>query len=165
MPTPTYTPIASTTLTGTQSSVSFDLTSVQNYRDVILVSSVLGNGGNTAPYIRINGLTTSIYNNVYASGNGTAASSVAQTGITWLDRTPSSGSTTTPVQGQVHFFDYSVTDKHKSWLSRANRSDASTGMNAGRVATTSAITTILIYAGGANNFAAGSTFSLYGVIA
>jgi hypothetical protein len=85
-----------------------------------------------------------------ASGSGTANNFIARSFNT--------------IQGQLalQIFDFAQTDKHKSFLSRTDVANLETAAQAGRWASTSAITSILIYVA-ADNFAAGSTFSLYGI--
>jgi len=64
--------------------------------------------------------------------------------------------------------DYSATDKHKTVLVKRGVSDAtgySVGMEAGRWASTSAITSINIFDQSGDTFDAGSSFALYGVAA
>jgi hypothetical protein len=60
--------------------------------------------------------------------------------------------------------DYSATDKHKTVLVRSNA--ASTGVEAiaQRWASTAAITSILVFPS-TGSWAAGGTFSLYGIVA
>jgi hypothetical protein len=62
----------------------------------------------------------------------------------------------------VSVFDFAQTNKHKSVLVRADRSAQATEMQAHRWGSTSAITSIDLFAG-SGNLAAGSTFSLYGL--
>ena len=59
--------------------------------------------------------------------------------------------------------DYSATDKHKTMLSRGGSSSFGVGMNAGRWANTSAVTSVLVIGQSGLDFAAGSTFYLYGI--
>jgi hypothetical protein len=158
MATPTYDLIDSEVLASAASSVTF--TSIPGtYRDLILVTGFLGNGGDSFGNIQINSDTGSNYNIVNAVGNGTSASSAAAT----TTNIAIAGSTTTIRNlSIVQFMDYSVTDKHKSILLRANLSSDDTRMVAARWANTAAVTSIQINAV-SNNFAAGSTFYLYGI--
>jgi hypothetical protein len=69
----------------------------------------------------------------------------------------------------IQVMDYSATDKHKSVLVRAN-SDAPSQNGvvaavAGRWASTSAVTSVVLLPEVGPNFASGSTFNLFGVIA
>jgi len=71
----------------------------------------------------------------------------------------------TIAQGSI--MDYSATDKHKSTLIRSRSSrdngDTDTTAGAGRWANTNAVNQIKFYLT-SGSFAAGSTFSLYGVL-
>lgn len=144
-----YVPLATKTLTATATSVTFSSIS-QAYRDLVLVVNT-ANG----PVVTLNGITTSIYNYVAMWGNGSTTGSYAETttnfGGTW-----NGGS---PVRQIYNIFDYSSTDKHKSILSRDDRSTAATNANAGRWANTAAITSITITA----TLVVGDSFTLYGI--
>lgn len=167
MPTPTYTPIASTTLTGTQSSVSFSNlgTLAAGYRDLILVCTPIGTV-NQFESLTINGDTGANYNLVWMSGNGTTAASSGGSGYNNIinDQGWDSIRTTYGTQFIYHFFDFSQTNKHKTVLMRTDRADLRTVATAARWANTAAITSIT-FSQVSGNLAAGSVFSLYGVIA
>ena len=164
MPTTTYTPIASTTLTGTQTTVTFS-SIPGTYRDLIVIISALASNNVSSPYLTINADTGANYNRVRMSGDGASTFSNAQTGQTSaLLRYQGGISNTTPTPIIIDFLDYSATDKHKTFLSKCQNAAAATDITAHRWASTSAITTLAFDLGGLN-WAAGSTFSLYGVIA
>ena len=167
MPTPTYTPIASTTLSSSQASVTFSNldTLAAGMRDLILVGSVQASGA----YVlsgTVNGNTSSIYNWVHMRGNGSATASGGFSNFAYANF--SDGIVFLGSEWEnftLSLFDIAQTDKHKSWLCRGNSATyGGTSATAGRIATTNAITSINVYPG-ANNWAIGSTFSLYGVIA
>lgn len=166
MATPTYDPIASTTLSSSASIVTFS-SIPSDYRDLIIVAdkvrAVLS--GRTF-FMRINGSTSGIYNLVYMLGNGSTASSAATSGDTRHRLYPFSHPA---VPGQeptyrIQLMDYSVTDKHKSGLVRTDNWDAATIAYATRWADTSAITSVS-FAMDSGDIAAGATFALYGVSA
>jgi hypothetical protein len=162
MPTPTYTPLATVTLGTTATSVTFSNIPA-TYRDLIFVAAATANNFGDSTY-RINGDTGSNYTSVfmYGAGPGNLGSG---TNSTVQGFNGFFGSTIG--DDIIQFMDYSATDKHKTLLSRSGVGDVATAARAGRWASTSAITSFTYYAGtlGANNFLAGSTFSLYGVIA
>jgi hypothetical protein len=92
------------------------------------------------------------------AGDGSSASSSSGTTTAlsnWVAKT-----TVSSVIFQI--MDYSATDKHKTILYRYDR-DTLTRADASRWANTSAITTIEWDIQG-QTFAAGSTFSLYGIV-
>jgi hypothetical protein len=158
MPTPTYTALATVTLGASAASVTFSSIPA-TYRDLVLVANYFGTS-NSYTSIRVNGLTTGIYNRVVMY-TPTLSASVAN--ATSMD----SGEVSTSARtfDIYHFMDYSATDKHKSMLFRTNDSNTAVlSAQAGRIATTDAITSILIFPN-SGSYAATSTFSLYGVIA
>ena len=168
MPTATYTPIASTTLTGSQSTVTFSNldTAAAGMRDLILVVDATVTASIDILLARINGVTTSSYSSVTMEGDGTNATSTAQTDVYFWTSGNDYSLSTTRSTNILQFFDISQTDKHKSILSRTNMAGTSGGSfaAAGRFASTNAITSITLLTLG-QSFASGSTFSLYGVIA
>ena len=158
MPTPTYTPLATKTLTAAATSVTFSSIS-QAYRDLVLVFEVSSSSDQTGR-LRFNADAGANYNNVVAEANGSTALSAAWNSsvISWTN-TYSNISTTKSIV-TVNIFDYSVTDKHKSLLIRSGLPTMSVSMAANRWANTAAINSIEV--SGAT-FAIGSVFTLYGI--
>jgi hypothetical protein len=160
MPTPTYTPLANVTLGSSAASVTFSSIPA-TYRDLVLVMVPLIGSVAQARY-RVNGLETSIYSYVGATGSGGSTFSYSGTedfGRLSLQQSQQIGRAFYTLQ----FMDYSATDKHKTVLTRKNDPNGGeVNMNAGRVATTAAITSILVF-NSENTFSAGSTFELYGI--
>lgn len=170
MPTNTYTPLATLTLTGTDTEVVFSSIPA-TYRDLILVSSTRNSAYN-APYnqyrIRVNSDGGANYNVVRMLGDVNGAGSASESGsveFTVYFSEPSSASSYAVTISQ--FMDYAQTDKHKTILTRNDApSQGITGAYAARWASTAAITSISIFPPpGFGAWAIGSTFSLYGVIA
>ena len=163
MPTPTYTALATRTLTAAAASVTFS-SIPGTYRDLIFViSGDLVSATATDSLLRVNSDSGSNYHRVYAfASNAGAISSAAGTPLTsfapWFATSGQSNAI-----GQI--MDYSTTDKHKTLLSRQNGTQTGVGisMQAQRWANTAAITSLAFST--SNNFATGTTFSLYGVIA
>lgn len=167
MGTPTYDAIASTTLVSSASSVTFSSldTIAAGYRDLIVVmtpKSLTASGYGGAAVINFNGDSGSNYSYVFMYGDGSTTGS-------------GSGTTTAIYAGyqenndhKPHFtaqiMDFSATDKHKSVLTRHGHSSQIVYARAFRWASTSAITSIAVNSSG-GDFASGSVFSLYGVIA
>jgi hypothetical protein len=158
MPTPTYTPLATVTLGGTASSVTFSSIPA-TYRDLICVVNAGCNGSNITA--RLNGDSGSNYSYVYMFGNGSTATSAAGT----LTQMQGAGMANSLTQMSIFsLFDYSATDKHKTAFFRDSVPSLSVSVWANRWANTAAVTSIVF--GTTNNpYIAGSTFSLYGVIA
>ena len=162
MATPTYIPIATTTLASSASSVTFGSIPA-TYRDLRIIFNGKISGDFDTP-IRINSDSAGNYYTVYMSGNGSSATSGFNNAITGFNlglRNVTIASTDNTVS-LVDFFDYSATDKHKTILKRVNSASKQTYAEAVRWASTAAITTITMSVSG-GTFATGSTFSLYGI--
>jgi len=160
MATPTYTLIDSTVLGSSASSVTFSGIAA-DWRDLVLVFTVTSSD-NAFPLMRFNSDTGSNYNNIWMVGDGSTAASSRQVNASSI-RATNAVLDTTPSVTIIQIMDYTATDKHKSVLIRENTSgsDAETFAGAGRWASTSAITSIVVNASG--NFNSGSTFYLYGI--
>jgi hypothetical protein len=158
MPTPTYDLISTTTLAASTSEVVFSGLP-QTYRDLILVSRNSMTAA-VSCFVRFNNDTGGNYTAVRIFNSSGGSSVVSDTfGPAEI------GYNTTTNLGIVQIMDYSATDKQKSYLSRWGNADGTAYVQfyAARWANTSAITTIMITPT-SNSIAAGSTFSLYGVI-
>lgn len=126
----------------------------------MLVINGGSNGG--SPALQFNGDTGTNYFWVGAYGNGTSATSNSLSGQTqaFFDNW---GLVSANSNALIHILDYSATDKHKSFLARANDSTTSSEMSASRWANTAAITSVLVKGNG--NWTAATTMALYGVSA
>jgi hypothetical protein len=158
LPTPTYTALANITLGSSASSVTFSSIPA-TYRDLVLVvnstTTVL-----TELFLELNGDTNNAsYPRVRASGNGTSTFSGAENNrkITFYGVASS-----TPSTHIVQFLDANATDKHKTYLTRANQTTEGVDMMAHRFTSTAVITSIRV-ATESGSFATGSLFSLYGI--
>jgi hypothetical protein len=169
MPTQTYQPLATVTLGSSASSVTFSSIPA-TYRDLILVSVAGCTLTTETARLRFNADTGNNYNWVFMNGVGSGSPvSSAQSNQNNMDFSPYVGISGTVGKWNniLQIQDYSATDKHKTVLTRTNiNGDTYPGTTAmaGRWASTSAITSILVYPS-SGSFIAGSTFSLYGVIA
>jgi hypothetical protein len=164
MPTPTYTPLANITLTGSAASVTFSSIS-QAYRDLILVATMpRTNVTDTNSYVRLNGDSGGNYSYVQMFGNGSGAYSNSASSESQGRAFTYQNSTSRQYNGILQLMDYSATDKHKTFLTRYNGDDSGVGAFALRWASTSAVTTLLIYPG-SGSYEAGATFALFGVAA
>jgi hypothetical protein len=157
MPTNTYTPLATVTLTGTDSQILFS-NIPSTYRDLILVVQQFVSSGETLVYF--NGDTGSNYSTVTmraGAENTTFSATFTAPGIR-----PQNSVGGANDYFQLQIMDYSATDKQKTTLLRSgNGSTAYTQSHAVRWSNTAAITSIRCD----GNYTAGSMFSLYGVIA
>jgi len=157
------TALASITLQEASSSVTFSGIP-QNYRDLVIVAVGTMSTNNIDISIDINSdSNNSNYSRVDMSGttSGTTASFTVEprriTGWGYWGNDQVSNCI-------VQIMDYSVTDKHKTLLARANRQSSGLDAISLRWANTAAITSIAL-APTSSTFAAGSTFNLYGRIA
>jgi hypothetical protein len=165
MPTATYRPLANITLGSTTSSVSFSAIPA-SYRDLIVIIQAGAAVGSPNFQLSLNGDTTNAnYSAVQISGSGSVVDGSAfisgqQRFINFY------GYLETDLHGSyvVNIMDYSATDKHKTYLSRASHADNGVAAVATRWANTAAVTSILLNPEG-QSFRTGSTFALYGVIA
>ena len=159
----TYTPIATYSASGSQSSINF--TSISGtYTDLVLVMNGGIASGAQDIWVQVNGDTGSNYSRTNLYGSGTAAGSTrlsTQSKYGMNDAAALDGAyqfTTT-----FQFMNYSNTTTYKTMLERAN--NAARGVDAGvhLWRSTAAITSILVYNSGSTNFLSGSTFTLYGI--
>lgn len=174
MPTTTYIALANLTLTSSSSSVTF-INISQSYKDLVLViDNAKTTTGTRSVVARLNNDSGNTYSYVDAYGNGSSTGSISQT----LSYAVLNGGTDFLVpdaawNGISHFMDYSAIDKHKTIISRGNRSLAGgisgggVSMIANRWANTSAITSIVVSTQFLVDypFASGTTFALYGIAA
>jgi hypothetical protein len=170
MPTTTYTPLATITLTSTDSEVVFS--NIPNtYRDLILVSTTR-NSSQSAPFnqyrIRVNSDGGANYSVVRMLGDSNGPGSASESGSTEYTiyfSEPSSASSFAVTISQ--FIDYAQTNKNKVILTRNDApSQGITGAYVARWGSNTAINSISIFPPpGFGAWAIGSTFSLYGVIA
>jgi hypothetical protein len=160
MMTATYTPLANVTLGSATSTLTFS--SIPNtYRDLVIVASYAFPGAvGIEVYLRLNG----------DSGNGSlqgvAGSGTSTAAFTSLSvcLSRSFGGNTTRSTSVAHIFDYAQTNKQKTVLVRCDDPIAKTEALAQRWASTTAVTSFTITVPG-STFVAGSTFSLYGIVA
>ena len=171
MATNTYTPLATITLTVTDSEIVFSSIPA-TYRDLIVVCNARTNRSAADEPIRLrfnNDATTGNYSRVSMSGSGSGSGSsyTDSPGEIIIDSAATAASTGSGIFGilNVQIMDYSATDKHKSVLTTSGIASVEVRRQAGRWASTTAVNSITLIPYFANSFVSGSTFSLYGVIA
>jgi hypothetical protein len=175
----TYTPIASTTLTSTQTSVSLQGI-FTGYDHLVLNCSVLGASTGTAVYLQFNTDTSSgstnysyandwggaVYGSAGAYASGTQGSE-RSVNVKYIRIGARSGlSTTIPAVFDVDIMGSGNTTTYTTVLSRCTL-NSPTSINTIEHATgtwrsTAQVTTVNVVADG-GSFAAGSTFALYGL--
>jgi len=157
----TYTPIATTTLGSAQSSYTF--TSIPStYTDLILIFSGAASTSTSYVSLQYNSDTAANYSVTLLRGTGTAASSNRYSGITEIYASVSATNTTEINNIIFQIQNYSNTTTFKTSLSRANNASVSTEAGVGLWRSTAAINAIKV-SSPTQNFATGSTFTLYGI--
>lgn len=164
-----YIHIASQTLGSNQASVTFSSIPTtlngKTFRDLVLVINARQTSGTGQNQIRLNSDTAGNYANLTMEGRATTFESVSSSGNAWWYLNFNNGDLDSNFGATiVTFFDYAQTNKQKVAISRGNNmATGSTSVGAGthRWASNSAVNTILVQASA--TYAAGSTFSLYGI--
>jgi len=159
--TSTYEKIATTTLGGSASSVTFSSISGA-YTDLVLICTPLSATVDNV-VIQYNGDTGSNYSWTTLGGNGTAASSDRGSNNTNSYLQYEAGVNTTQSNVIVNIMNYSNTTTFKTAICRGNNTAYGTDSTVVLWRDTSAITSILLKQRGGNNFSTGSTFTLYGI--
>jgi len=156
MPTPTYTPLANLTLSVAAGTIAITDIS-QGYRDlIIVVTSKLSSGSSqTNVNIAFNGDTASNYERTTLFGDGTTTGGSNNADRTWAVLNNNTN-------WVMDVFDYSVTDKAKTALTRTSNSNQRR-YTIGRWNSTAAITSVSFTS--STTFAIGSTVAIYGVSA
>lgn len=169
----TYTPIATTTLGSSTASVTFGTGSPlsgnipSTYTDLILII----NGGITVVNYSIraqfNGDTTTVYSQTSLAGNGTTVTSDRASGaasISVVGGTNGIPANTLETIGIVNVMNYSNTTTYKTVLTRTASAAKTVEELVGLWRSTAAITQITLFSGSGNLYA-GTTLSLYGILA
>jgi hypothetical protein len=165
------TALATVTLQAATPTVTFS--GIPNtYRDLVLVCSVSGTVNDQGVRLRLNSDSASNYSTIAMGGTGafspgqySFSTTTTHALIYAIHIGVNTNGIRTPITSQI--LDYAATDKHKPILTRANGQNNSTTETvalASRWASLAPVSSVdILLASG--NFAAGSTFSLYGRIA
>lgn len=168
MATNTYVALKSTTLTGTATSVT--LSSIPSgYTDLVLVANMTMSSPSGIAYIvgQVGNGSVDTGNNysftiMYGDGSSTVSYRDANKNYFQCD-TYMTGTTTTVLT--MHFQNYANTSVNKTFIGRSSNASKNASAIVNLWRSTSAINTIKLYDYSGNSFAAGSTFTLYGVAA
>ena len=160
----TYEPIASQTLGSTATSVTFSSIPA-TYTDLVLVYQIVSTTVAVAVSSagRFNSDTGSNYSNTVLWGTGSSAASDRESNQTsgrfgqYGSRLP-----TSPVSGRVQIMNYASTSVYKTWLTDFANASNEVVRIVGLWRSTSAITSVNMFTSN-SGWAAGSTFSLYGI--
>lgn len=158
--TATYNCIATTTVTSSQANVEF--TSISgSYTDLVLiVNGILSSANPADVMIRFNGDTGSNYSITEIYGNGSTVTSSRTTSATACKI--AFVSTGYNLMIRLNIQNYSNTTTNKTLVSRNDTTSNVAGATVGLYRSTSAITSLTIFASPSGNITAG-TYSLYGV--
>jgi len=169
----TYTPIATTTVSGTSTSTVTFSSIAGTYTDLVIIGNLGSETTNAFPYLQFNGDTGTNYSITQLYGNGTSVVSSRVSSSAQLfnsDISVKQGAINSNVLYQI--MNYANTTTYKTSLARQNTVDAAdyNGSLAavGLWRNTAAITSVsikLTRGGTAYNFSTGSTFTLYGIAA
>lgn len=160
----TYTQIASTTLGSAAASVTFS-SIAGTYTDLVLVINATAAGTFTSQLVFNSDNSSTLYSHTDLVGNGTSATSTRTSG----------GSGYLAILGNVyttqtnfiaHIMNYANATTFKTTLSRSNNAGNRLDASVSLWRNTNAITSVRVenYLG-SDQFAAGSTFNLYGITA
>jgi len=165
MPTNTYVALRTEVLASAVNSVTFNLSGITGYTDLVMVASLnQATGSPQNMLIRLNGDTTSIYSDTIISGTGSVGESIRNSNQTrfQMDRygfAPSTGFN----NNIISIMNYSNTTTFKTIINRSNNAASGTDAMVHLWRNTAAITSIEAYAGSGGNWAIGSTFTIYGI--
>lgn len=154
----TYTLIASNTLGTAAGSLTFS-SIPSTYTDLILICDIKASAINNEVWIQCNGDTAANYSATTLVGNGSTPASYkySNTNYAYPQVSTDPGSQNAIVQ----FMDYANTTTNKTILSRSNNVANLVQTTVSMWRSTSAITSILVYANG--TYPIGATFKLYGI--
>ena len=155
----TYDPLITTTLTSTQSSVTFDISSTpnQSYTDLIIVFSGSMSAADNNN-VQFNDDTGSSYSVTRLYGNGSTYGTNLSSTQNQIQL--SEGSTT--AIDLIQIFNYTNTHATKTVISRGSSVGGFTKISVGLWRSTAAITKIKLFPGG-TTYAVGSSFTIYGI--
>ena len=161
--TATYTRIATSTLGSAASTVTLS-SFASTYTDLVLIAQVKTTTYNGVDInVQLNNDTAGNYSTTAVRGNGSSASSARTTSATYFSIDSLSIMNTTNWSiTRLNLQNYSNTTTYKTILARSDRAGSGTSATVNLWRNTAAITSIK-FSCGADQYAAGSTFTLYGI--
>ena len=167
----TYVALRTETVAVATPSVTFDLSSISGYTDLVVIVSARSvfSAAEVAGFVRVgNGSidTGSNYSSTRLLGTGSSASSARATNVTRIPwdaipgATSAAGNFCTTI---IHINNYSNSTTFKTFLIRSNEPNNYTEATVGLWRSTSAINQVQIYGDGGANLAVGTVISLYGI--
>lgn len=176
MPKQTYLPLATTTLSSPANSVTFSsipTTDINgnNLADLVVVALLFKDSGSSSinPFARLNADSTESYfwNFLLGSDSSTSFSTapIAPGDTKMKLATADSISGNEPFYFETTFFDYTATDKDKIAISQSSSGGfLEVGSSPQRYTGTAAINQIEFFNLSSNQYGAGSTFTIYGIV-
>lgn len=159
----TYTPISTTTLGSAQASLTFN--SFSGYTDLVLICNFgTTKGSQDGLLFRINSDSGSNYSIQRLNGNGSSAYADYVNNTSSFIAGGVDGNSTTSVT-IYNILNYSNTSTYKTVLMRNNYPSTVLNASTGLWRNTAAITSIVLSPESGTNLRAGSTFTLYGILA
>lgn len=157
----TYTPIATTTLGSSQSSITFSSIS-QSYTDLICVVNGVISATDKSLLVRINGDSGSNYSSTFFYGDGVNVVSArgSNENLFLAGRLGNVQSNST-----INFQNYSNTTTYKTMLARGNNTIGLVLANVSLWRSTAAISSIVLSLESAANFNSGTKATIYGIVA
>lgn len=156
----TYEPIATNTLTSSTNTITFSSIS-GNYDDIVVAGQWRDTTNGSSLKIRFNGDTGSNYSYTYLRGNGTSASSNRGSNLT----SAYGGEDVTTASSYSSFImnlnGYSNATTYKTNTVRNNPPGTDTVAIVNLWRSTAVVTSITLYVD--NNFAVGTSFTIYGI--
>lgn len=160
----TYEPIATQTLGSSAASVTFS-SIPSTYTDLILVTNEKQTGSR-ASAMQFNSDTGSNYSmtEMYGDGSSTGSTRLSNYARIYYAYDVFADTSNFGLNTVTHFLNYANTSTYKTIITRAsNRNGGGTSAMVGLWRSTAAISTIYLYLDNLSNYAAGSTFTLYGI--
>ena len=155
----TYEPIATTTASGSVSSITFSSIS-GNYTDLVIIVNGSTAGSDNTLIVRFNSDTGGNYSYVAIDGDGTTTSSYVESNTSEPQAGSMSTGNTTSI---INIMNYSNTTTYKTYIGRGNVPASRVRGFIGLWRSTSAITSVTIFNNAASNFTNTTTFTLYGI--
>lgn len=156
---PTYIPLQSVVLSSATSNITFSNID-QTYTDLVLVINATAPGTFTSQLVFNSDNSSTLYSHTDLVGNGTTSRTSGGSGYLAII----GNVYTTQTNFIAHIMNYANTTTYKTTLSRANNADNRLDASVSLWRNTNAITSVRVenYLG-ADLFAAGTTFDLYGI--
>jgi hypothetical protein len=155
----TYEPIATTTASGSVSSITFSTIS-GSYTDLVIIVNGGTAGSDNSMLVRFNSDTGGNYSYTAIDGNGSSATSFRESNTS----EPQAGSLSTGNNTSlINIMNYSNTTTYKTYVARGNAPAHRVRAFVGLWRNTAAITSVTIFNNAASNFTNVTTFTLYGI--